>query len=514
MIFKFIIRIFRLLLYPARRKFYRALHNPQLAQQKVQKAIFPNLINSEYGKSLSITNIEDWQQIPIISYQDIEPWITQQRENKISLLTPEKIKFYEQTSGSSGAAKFIPYTQSLLGSFSQMFCVWAEDLIAHGAKFTTGKIYFCISPVLQSQDEKFQGENRINNDDSEYLDGWLRWFLRPFLVSIPKISGLRSGKEFKHQLALTLLAEDKLEIISIWSPTFLKVILDYIQENREILAQELENKISLQRCQMLQGETINWQDMWTELKLISCWDRVNAADSAAYLRSCFPRVLVQGKGLLATEAPMTIPLIPSQGCVPILDEVFFEFLDTQGNIHLLHELVVGEEYEVIISQKGGLYRYRIGDRLGVSHYYLQTPCLEFLGRTQQISDLVGEKLNSTFVMEVCASLPLDEKSFRAIVPVKYPQEHYLLLLEKIDIDAEIIARKLDIALQASPQYRHARLLGQLQPIRVIVSSKIPEIITNYQISCGKRWGDLKHEILMTKPIPRDLLIEIEKLVNK
>lgn len=36
----------------------------------------------------------------------------------------------------------------------------------------------------------------------------------------------------------------------------------------------------------------------------------------------FPNVFVQGKGLLATEAPMTIPLIEANGYVPVLDEVF------------------------------------------------------------------------------------------------------------------------------------------------------------------------------------------------
>ena len=42
--------------------------------------------------------------------------------------------------------------------------------------------------------------------------------------------------------------------------------------------------------------------------------------------------MVQGKGLLVTEAPMTIPLISAQGCVPVLDEVFFEFEDESGKL--------------------------------------------------------------------------------------------------------------------------------------------------------------------------------------
>ena len=115
--------------------------------------------------------------------------------------------------------------------------------------------------------------------------------------------------------------------------------------------------------------------------------------------------MVQGKGLLATEAPMTIPLIKAQGCVPVLNEVFFEF-EHQGNIYHLHELELGKVYSIIISQKGGLYRYRIGDRVRVTHYYLKTPCLEFLGRTETTSDLVGEKLHEDFVQDTLNQLHL------------------------------------------------------------------------------------------------------------
>lgn len=157
-----------------------------------------------------------------------------------------------------------------------------------------------------------------------------------------------------------------------------------------------------------------------------------------------------------------------------------------------------------------MYRYRIGDRIRVSHFYLNTPCLQFLGRTQEISDLVGEKLHSEFVRQVLDSLPLQGTSFKSLLPVKQPQ-HYILLLESAKVDPEKLAQLLDDALQQSPQYRHARLLNQLQPVRVLVSSRIPEIIALFKTRSGKKWGDLKHEILATTPIDEELLEEINKL---
>jgi hypothetical protein len=519
------IQLFGKLIESANRQFYQALENPQAAQQQVQSEILKTLIKSDYGKYLRVKTIDDWHRIPIVEYHNIENWIQTQKEDNTYLLTPERIVFYEKTSGSRGAAKFIPYTKSLKRSFNQMFCVWAHDLIMHGPKFSTGKIYFCISPQLgENKSSSKPSTSKSLQDDSEYLDGWLQWVMSQFLVSPSGLNKLNDVEEFKHKLALELLISEKLEIISIWSPTFLKVILDYIQNNRKKLALELAKKMSAKRRLMLlqphlfknklfqniDRNKIPWHLLWSQLKLISCWDSANAADGADFLRSLFPKVLVQGKGLLATEAPMTIPLIPAKGCVPVLNEVFFEFLDESGFIYQLHELKQGNTYEIIISQKGGLYRYRIGDKVRFTHLYLNTPCLEFVGRQQEVSDLVGEKLHSEFVRDVLETLPLKEACFKTLVPVKHPKEHYILLIDTVKENPEEIAWQLEEELNKSHHYRRARLLEQLQSVRVMVSERIPEIISLYKTKSGKKWGDLKHDILSNKPIEKDLLVELEQ----
>ncbi len=530
---RLIIQLFGKLIESASRDFYQSLENPQSAQQKVREEILKSLIKSDYGRYLRVKTIDDWHRIPIVEYHNIENWIQTQQEDNTYLLTSEKVAFYEKTSGSRGAAKFIPYTNSLRRSFNQMFCIWTHDLIKHGPKFTSGKLYFCISPQLGENKSSLKPSATSLQDDSEYLDGWLQWIMSQFLVSPSGLNKLSNAEEFKHQLAQSLLTSDNLEIISIWSPTFLKVILDYIQNNRKQLALELATKMSAKRRLMLlqphlfpqvstnkelsqiNRDKIPWHLLWSELKLISCWDSANAADGADFLRSLFPKVLIQGKGLLATEAPMTIPLIPAKGCVPLLNEVFFEFLDESGFIYQLHELKQGNTYEIIISQKGGLYRYRIGDRVRFTHSYLNTPCLEFVGRQKEVSDLVGEKLHSQFVRDVLETLPLEEACFKTLVPVKYPKEHYILLVDTAKLNPKEIALQLEESLQKSHHYRRARLLEQLESARVIVSSQIPEIISLYKAKSGKKWGDLKHDILATQPIDKELLFELEEacLIN-
>ena len=358
-----------------------------------------------------------------------------------------------------------------------------------------------------SKDSSQSPANESNGlaDDSDYLDPWLRLVLSPFLVSPDGINRIQTAAEFKRQLCLTLLAAAKLEIISIWSPSFLTVHLDYIQSHRHELIQALRDRISPQRRQLLLQDPIPWTQLWPDLKLISCWDSASSADSANRLRLLFPNVLVQGKGLLATEAPITIPSIPAQGFLPLLSDIFFEFADDAGTIYLLHELQPGQSYTLILSQLGGLYRYRIGDRVRVTHFYKKTPCLEFIGRDRTISDLVGEKLSITFVQDVLATLPIQTASFTTLTPVmpsasstpETATPHYALLLDQAEASASAIAAQLDQALCQSPHYAHARLLGQLDPATVLIAPAIPDQLTQQKTQVGQTWGDIKHPLLRT-----------------
>jgi hypothetical protein len=521
-----IIKLFAKLLQFHALRFRKALKNPQTAQEIVQRELLRRLAASEYGKSLGISEeewknpAENWKRIPIVEYDEIKSWIepsaregnseaSEKKLDRRSGLTPEPILFYEKTSGSRGRAKWIPYSKSLRRSFHHLFCIWAEDLIENGPEFSTGKLYFCISPQVGERARESESTRGLK-DDSDYLERWLRWFLGPFLVSPAGLNRIRDVAEFKEKLCLALLAEEKLEIISIWSPSFLQINLDYIAQNHKQLVEKLGQRISASRAALLEQSEISWGKVWPHLKLISCWDSANSAQQAKRLRRQFPQVLVQGKGLLATEAPMTIPLIAARGFVPIVDEVFFEFEDDRGRIFPLQEVRVGEAYAVIISQKGGLYRYRIGDRIRVTHFYRQTPCLEFLGRRNATSDLVGEKLHEEFVCDIIEKLNLSDTFFKTVVSVMKPTAHYLLLLDRANRSAEAIAQQFDAELMRSPHYCKARAIGQLSAARVLISPQMPERMAQYRTGGGTKWGDVKPEVLAIAPIEETFLAELEK----
>ena len=107
----------------------------------------------------------------------------------------------------------------LLASFSNMFGIWAYDLIRNGPSFSTGKTYLCISPEIT--------EGTQGTDDSSYISPYLRWFLTRFLLRVQ--GRFSSVEDFRWTLACVLLEAADLEVFSLWSPSFLTTQLDCIQ---------------------------------------------------------------------------------------------------------------------------------------------------------------------------------------------------------------------------------------------------------------------------------------------
>lgn len=436
----------RALCYNAHRRFHQSLQAPQKAQDRLLHKIVHDLSRTTYGHEHHIYGIEGYdafaERLPVQDYDSFRPWIEQQLSGETAI-TPHRVVHVEPTSGSSGATKSIPYTRPLLRAFSGMFRIWAYDLLSHGLEPETGRIFMSLSPAAGGG----------FTDDRDYLGFPLRQLLSPFLV-MPPAKDMRS-------IARALMKERDLEVISVWSPSYLLEV-------------------------MAQSPGANWRKLWPQLKLISCWDSAQAAPLADKVRAVFPDVMVQGKGLLATEGPLTIPL--AQGCAPLVDSIFFEFEMPDGKIKRLHDLEPGERGEIIMTQRGGLTRYRLGDIVEAGNRIGDTPTLSFLGRSAAC-DLAGEKLNAVFVREALLTLLPDEDF------ILLPQERgYVLVTEQAP---ENLAEKADIALCSAYHYGVARRLGQLLPLQVMEVSDLYLKLRAFHQACGMKPGDIKDSALMT-----------------
>lgn len=502
-----LIRAFGLALSPVAAGFRRALAQPAEAQAKLRAALWARSAQTAYGRAVGLPAGQD---PPIVDYESLRPWIERQRDEGGAISLPEAPLFWEKTSGSRGPAKYIPYTRALKKSFSRMFAIWAEDLIRRGPAFRTGKLYLSISPDFGAAERTELGAQVGLEDDRDYLEGPLRLALSPFFVAPPGLSQLRDPDAFRRRLALHLLAEPRLEIMSIWNPSFLLVLLELIGAEREALLRDLPPKRARELKEAFALPRPDFARVWPELKLVSAWGHGHAAPLFSRLAAALPQALHQPKGLLATEAPITLPLVGAAGGVPLVDEVLLELLRPDGSLAPLAELEAGEEGELVVSQKGGLLRYRLGDRVRVGPRFVATPTLDFLGRAGMISDLVGEKLEEHFVADALEEAAVSGAAVRALIPVRSPRDHYVLLLDALEDSASAVEARLEAALSRGHHYQRARQLAQLSPVEVKVHPRAAELLANAALRRGMKLGDLKPSLLELVPADAALSRELSR----
>ncbi len=94
--------------------------------------------------------------------------------------------------------------------------------------------------------------------------------------------------------------------------------------------------------------------------------------------TAFPDSLLSPSQPYTLEGPLMVKLPQTANLLPLLSEVFFEFADKNKKIWRLHELEGNTEYDVIISQKSGLYRYQVGLSVLTAAPFKKTPSFQVI----------------------------------------------------------------------------------------------------------------------------------------
>ncbi len=462
---------------PAAKRLSLALRQPAREQRRLQHRLARQLARTAYGRSLGVRTAADWARVPITTYEELKPWLDRQRAEEGAIVTPERVLFYEKTSGSSGQAKYIPYTASKQRAIRDLFAAWAYDVLRHGPKLRTGRMYVSVSPRLGPAETTATGRPVGLEHDAAYLGRGLQALVGAFWAGPRAEHRHADAPAFLDAVARSLLQARDLEIVSVWNPTFFEVVLD--------------------RAAAILGGEPDWAEVWPSLGVVSCWAAAAAAPMAERLRRRLPHVWLQGKGLLATEAVITVPWVRAHACVPFVHHTLIELLDDDGRARPLVDAERGETYELVVSTAGGLVRYRLGDRVQVTRRYGAVPCLAFVGRAGGVSDLVGEKLGEAFVAEALRATIPQPRGLAVLVPVLGPPAHYVLVSDQPVPGRAVTA--LERTLAGAHHYGLARSLGQLGALRCVVARDAGRWITEREMRRGLRLGDVKPRALLLHP---------------
>ncbi len=524
------------------RQFQRAIRDPLASQAETLMRQLRVLAPSHWGnhwRLSSITSVEDFQKrVPITRYEDYRTAIAQIDQTGDNPLTAQRVKMLEPTSGTSSQPRWIPYTHALHWEFQAALAVWVYDLFTQRPAAMRGTAYWSVSPPLQESSISQSGIPKGFDDDAAYLGFFSRQVARR-LLSVPSdVKQYTHPDDWRYATLWYLLQDSRLAFISIWSPTFLLELIEFGNgESRERISRDIHDGI----CRLSGGQQISVPrkrsvfsrrdrrnvvellegpldlqrlspQIWPSLSVISCWADSSSKRYISKLRGFFPHAEISPKGLLSTEACISIPIMNKSGAALALRSHFMEFMThDRGEPFLAHQLQAGQRYQVVVTTGGGLYRYQTGDWIEVTGFLDACPLVRFMGRNAT-SDLVGEKLTDQFVQQVIEQLLTEiqqAECFAMLVPDEKRKRYCLFLAvgrdpqhDRVENKPCDLAERLEKLLCGNIYYRQARQLDQLDSATITRERSEQCFLEQYQQLSrrhGIREGDIKLVALETNP---------------
>jgi len=573
-------------------------------QVKILLEILKTNKNTEYLKNFEtesqILNIENEKEliekfqnkIPVVNYEDIKEFVEKEKVGKSNVLLSDKIKLFELTSGSKSDVKYIPYTEKFLKSYMNGVFAWIYNLYQNNKRLFFGSSYWSVSPILKREAVTSGGIRVGIEDDTSYFDKVSAFFLNK-LFTVPKeIKNIQNMEDFLLITAVFLLLSENLTMISVWSPSFLMILLDFIEKNHrgicqivksedlgteffadknlgnkkyfqiiqkkyrklwkknrskflinyfekyeknilskndktqnlEITEKNNENEIMAENKNLetksgnkIVENFVDYSVIWEKLSLVSCWADSDSYEIFIKLKEKLNpnkkniNLKFQGKGLMSTECIVSFPLENvKNGSVAAYNSFFYEFIQVSDDKlenrspKLLDELELGERYCVVVTTNAGLYRYNTNDIVEVTGFYHKIPIVKFVGRINNFSDIVGEKLKNSFVeKQVLTTLEENniKSEFLLFAPVKNETEgiFYTLFLEiKKDgrkFNWKQIENEINSSLCKAFHYEYAYKLGQLGKVRVFLIEKDGLKTYTAEKSKKQKIGDIKYRLL-------------------
>jgi len=520
---RFALRLLYLLSLKSTRHFDRSLVQVEAAQRKKLKDLLaligPGQTGRRFGLNEQTTYEEFASKVPVSTYKDWETAVLEQKKNKAPLLTSEHCSRYQPTSGSSSKMKWIPYTPAFLAELDQAISPLLVDGFRSHPGILKGRHYWSLSWIPTHLRTTIAPDA---NDDLKLLPWWKRLFMHLTMAVPTEVSYAASSEGSMISSLAHLVTCTDLTLISVWSPTFAINLIEQLTKHKDELAAILAKghwgerqgelfHIPCPRSPAVAGILSSWDGtaspdivkrLWPNLALVSSWDTSSSRIWAEELRKLFAHAGFLAKGLWATEGVVTIPY---RGHYPLaVTSHFYEFLDPETDkIHPAWDLKKDQIVTPLLTTGSGFLRYNLNDRVRVSGFLENCPCLEFLGRMGGV-DMTGEKLTPDIAVEVIKRTG-ETFNVKALTLVatggcaeRNEKPRYTLLCEEEKnpaAEAEI-TRFASGLLDESFHYKLASEIGQLDPLRVVFHPECRKVYQKRNENRGMILGDMKIEPLV------------------
>lgn len=351
---------------------------------EVQEELLFKLVDkgkeTEWGKRHSfnsVSKISDFQKTSnTIEYESLEPFIARIMDGEKNLLWPGEIKWFAKSSGTTNAkSKFIPVTKEAL---EDCHYKGGKDLLAiHYHHYPTSKLYMGKSLIIGGSSEVIPSKH-----DPESYAGDLSAIL---IKNLPRWVELRRTPHM--EIALMDEWEEKIE----------KMASVTMNQNVTTMAGVPSwTLVLLKRIMELKGVgTIS--EVWPNLKLYM-HGGVSFKPYVDQFKSIMPEDLNYVETYNASEGFFGIQFSPSDDDLLLMLDygIFYEFIPAEEygtenpNYLTLKDVEVGQQYVIVTTTNGGLWRYVPGDTIEFTSAMPYR--FRITGRTKHFINAFGEEL--------------------------------------------------------------------------------------------------------------------------
>lgn len=504
----------------------RATKSPMNTQRNLLLKILASNKDTSFGIDhdfASITSAEAYaKQCPIQSYDTLKPYM---EDGSGQGLTAETPIFYQVTSGTTGAAKYLPMTKTGLDNDKKLQNMVALSRYLDNPCAYTGKMFAVVSPAIEGYMDSgvpFGSASGLTYMNMPYMAR------SKYVVPYPVFEIEDYDKKYL-LIALFALAESKVSIAATANPSTLVRLLEIINQNAEQLLRALSAgnadlpgidsvlmnivrrsfRPDRKRAKFLgdvlsQNGRLSYKDIWPNLQQLVTWTGGSCGIALSSLRRELPDATdIVEMGYLASELRGSLTLDHETG-LPGFADTFFEFIERDDweadreKILLLDQLEAGKQYYVIVTTVNGLYRYFMNDILEVTGHYNQCPTIRFLQKGKGATNITGEKLYESQVLDAIQAL--EEETNMAVRFQQWVAEEessrYLVYLESDDARFSSLGSYADVLERAlgrlNVEYEQKRASGRLKPVQVrLLSNGTGEKFKRFNLANGQREGQYK-----------------------
>jgi hypothetical protein len=489
------------------RRFLAAHQNTQQTQDRVLGELLAAHAGTAFARDHGLAaarTYEDFRRaVPVRAYEALRPYMDRVLAGETTALLPPggKVLMFSRSSGSTGLPKHIPVTPRFLAEMRRGWNIFGVKALQDHPAAWLRAILAISSPMHEAVSPTGLPCGAI----SGLLAATQKHIVRRMYVAPGQVADC-GDPHVKYYVLLRCGVGRDVSIITTANPSSTIKLIEAGQANVERLIRDVADgtctppgelpadlarrlrfrpdaALARRLAEGVARDGVLLPRHFWNVQFLCNWTGGTLGLYLRRLKELFGEVPIRDIGLLASEGRFSIPLADGTPAgVAEITANFLEFIpagdygrDDPPTLRA-HELEVGQEYFLVLTNWAGLWRYSIDDRIRVIGHLGQSPVFEFLSRGLRTASITGEKITEHQVVEAmrCAAAGLNVDVARFTLQGRFaPTPYYELRLEPAVAgpageggSPAALAEALDRALgELNIEYAGKRTTHRLGPIR-------------------------------------------------